>query len=253
MSEYKKISLGEAIEKSPNQYKLSIEYIYSILLPNESVIYVSKAMHNEQYDFGGGHWGDKKDIRYRNTPSLIIITNQRWIRKFTNWSPDDIDSPILFTGKKEKQNFFNSWKEYPRWKEPFNDIPPESSGYRQGQTPQEWAVSDIRFLPLNEISVSNKAYLFSNQNGIKKKYLLLEINDTDYTFEPEDGERLFSLLQLASTNNGQIELDEAVKIENINHKIDIPQRLRVLQQLLEEKNITEAEYQKKREQILSDL
>jgi hypothetical protein len=221
MSEYKKISLEEATKKSPEQYKLSIEYIYSILLPNESVIYVSKAMNHEQYDFGGSHNGYKKDIRYSNTPSLIIITNQRWIRKFTDWAPGDIDSPILFTDTKEKQNFFNSWKRYPRWKEPFDGIPPEDSGIRQGQTPQDWAASDIRFLPLNEISVTDKAYRFSNKNGIKKKYVLLEINDTDYTFEPEDGEKLFSLLQFASINNGQIELtDEAVKNENFeNYKL----------------------------------
>jgi hypothetical protein len=40
MSEHKKISLEEAIEKSPKQYKLSIEYIYSVLLSDEFVISV---------------------------------------------------------------------------------------------------------------------------------------------------------------------------------------------------------------------
>ncbi len=253
MSEYKKLSLEEVIEKSPKQYKLSIEYIYSVLLPNESVIYVSKATHHEKYDMGGSHNGYKKDIRYSNTSSLVIITNKRWIRRPTGWALGNIDSPILFTDTKAKQNFFNSWKECPRWSEPYDDIPPEDSGFRKGQTPQEWATSNIKFLPLTEISVSNKFFYFSNQNNIQKKYVHLEISGTDYTFEPEDGEKLFSLLQLASINNGQIELGEVTKNEKSNYKEDIAQRLRRAQQLFEEKIITEAEYLKKREQILSGL
>ena len=150
MSEYEKINLEKAIEKSPKQYKLSLEYIYSILFKNEFVVYVSKAMLHEQYDMGGSHNGYKRDMRYLNTPSLVIITNERWIRKPTWWSPGDIDSPILFTDTKAKQNFFNSWKEHPRWKEPYVDIPPEDSKFRQGQTPQEWAASGIKFLPLKK-------------------------------------------------------------------------------------------------------
>ena len=109
-----------------------------------------------------------------------------------------------------------SWKEYYRWAEPLDSIPPEDSSFRNGQTPHEWASSNIRFLPLNEISVTNKSYCFSNQNNIKKKYVRLVINDTDYTFEPEDGEKLFSLLQLAVTNNGQIELGEVMKNDKSN-------------------------------------
>ena len=117
MSEYEKISLEEAIKKSPKQYKLSIEYIYSVLLPNESVIYIGKATHHKEYDMGGSHNGYKKDIRYSNTPSLIIITNKRWIRRPTGWAFDEFNSPILFTDKKAKQNFFNSSIPSPNWGE----------------------------------------------------------------------------------------------------------------------------------------
>ena len=219
MSEHKKINLEEAIEKSPKQYKLSIEYIYSVLLSDEFVIYISKATRHDQYDMGRSRTEYKKDIRYFNSASLIIITNKQWIRRPTYWASGNFaENPILFTNPKEKQNIFNKWKEHPRWAEPFENIPPEGKNTRKwGQTAQEWATSEIKFLPLRKISVSNKFYLFSNQNNIQHKYIHLSINGNDYTFEPEDGEKLFSLLQSVAINNRQIDLGEKNEKSNQIH------------------------------------
>lgn len=203
MIENRSIDLATAIEISPKIYKLSLEYIYSILLPNEEVVFVGKATHHEKYD-----WGEtnpitgfyKEDIRCRNTPSLVIITTLRWIRKWTSWALDDFKNPILFTDKNTKQNFLNSWKEHYRWSEPLNEIPSINSGERQGLTPQEWAESNIKFVSMEKIFVGKKFYCFTNKNGINKQYVRLVINNTDYTFEPEDGNTVFSLILAASAS-----------------------------------------------------
>jgi hypothetical protein len=254
MMEWKSIDLIEAIEKSPAIYKLSLEYIYSILLPNETVIFVGKATHHEKYDMGSTNpitYVYKEDIRCRNTPSLVIITNKRWIRKWTSWSLGDLDNPILFSDKISKQNFINTWKEHYRWSEPLNEMPSEKNFERKGITTQEWAESNIKFVSLENIYVENKYYCFSNKNGIKKKYMRLVVNDTDYTFEPEDGNSVFSLIQLAASNNGNIILNDGKKFDITGNDDDVLSKLERLAILKKQGFITDEEFSAQKKKLLN--
>ena len=256
MSEYEEINLEAALEKNPIIYKLSLKYIYESLLPKEKVLFVSQATEHEVKveEYWSDFWRQwKEKVTYSNTPSLVIITNERWIRKWTYWQPDEHSQPVLFTDKNAKQGFIRSMKTGYRWAEPFDDVPHDKHYEREGKTLQEWANSNIRFLPLKEIEVGEKSFWFSNQNDVKKKYVRIEITDTDYTFKHDDGEKLFALLQLAATNNGRINLGMIDKKASLSHGEEIAQRLKAAQELFESKIITESEYQKKREQILSDL
>lgn len=254
MIENRPIDLTKAIEKSPKIYKLSLEYIYSNLLPSEEVIFVGKATHHEKYDMGDTSpitYVYKEDIRCRNTPSLVIITNMRWIRKWTSWALDDFNNPILFTDKNSKQNFINSWKEYYRWSDPLEDIPSIDSIERQGLTPQEWAESNIKFVPIEKIFVGNKFYCFSNNKGTKKQYVRLVINNTDYTFEPEDGNFVFSLIQLASANRGKVLKSEFGDIEKSAND-DAVAKLERLVNLKEQGYITDEEFSSQKKKIMNE-
>lgn len=252
MIENSSINLAKAIEISPKIYKLSLEYIYSLLLPNEEVIFVGKATHHEKYDMGDTNpitYVYKEDIRYRNTPSLIIITTMRWIRKWTRWSLDDFYHPILFTDKNVKQNFINTRKEHYRWTEPLDEIPSVNSGERQGLTPQEWAESNIRFVSMEKIFVENKFYCFTNKNGIQNQYVRLVINNTDYTFEPEDGKTVYYLILKASASK-----DNSVKNENSNITAndDALSKLERLVNLRKQGFITDEEFLIQKKKLLNE-
>ena len=181
-----------------------------------------------------------------------MVTNQRWIRKWTYWSEP---LGILFADKNKRENIFKTFKGGYQWAEPRTDEPPPKRVYeRKGKSLQEWAMGNLLLVPLREVTASGKSIRFTNRDDIQRKYLQIDFGNGLYTLFFEDGERLFQLLQVAESNNGRIPLDgEATQKAKEDEGKSVMQRLQQLEKLREAAMITEDEYQKKREEILSSL
>lgn len=258
MKKIEALNLDTALELTPDFYKPTIKYLYhSALLGNEKVIFIAKATRHEvreerNWSSFSSEW--KTTRHYSNIPSLVVLTNYRWIRKWTRWSNEQ---GLLFSDKKEKERFLKTMKSGYRWSETYTAKPPdEKSSERQGgKTIEEWAMSNINFAPLHEINAHNKQIRYTNHNDLQQQYLLFTVNTTDYSFCFEDGENLFQLLQEASTNGGRIALNDEpdhLTGESVSDS-EIVQRLRNLKELFEATLITEAEYHKKKDEIISNL
>lgn len=255
MGEITTIAFEDALQRVPNFYKPSLTYLYqSALFPGEEVLFVGVSTKHivtseQQWSSFLSEWKEK--LTYSNTSSLIVLTNQRWIRKGTSWSTE---KGLLFSNKDEKEHWFKAFKTGFRWAEPRQDRPPnKTSSDRQGKSVEEWARSDIVFLPLKQIQASNAAVRFTNQDNVQQKYLMISINDDYFSLPIEDGEQLFQLLQEATLNDGMIPLGgERAQVPNTPDD-NVLQRLQQLNKLLESELITSEEYQKKREEILAML
>lgn len=258
MEKIEAMNLDTALKLTPDFYKPSIKYLYhSALLGNEKVIFIAKATRHQvseerNWSSFSSEW--KTTRHYYNVPSLIVLTNRRWIRKWTGFPKE---KGLLFSDKKEKEGFLKTLKSGYRWSETVTVAPPdEKSAEREGgKTIEEWAMSNINFVPLHEINAHNKRIRYTNHNNLQQQYLLFTVNKNDYSFCFEDGEKLFQLLQEATANGGRIVLNDG-KAHATGQSVsdsEIVQRLRNLKELFEATLITEAEYQKKRDEIISNL
>jgi len=256
MNKIKRINLENALARAPKIYSTSIKYLFqSALLPDENVIFVGKAtQHTTRTERNwSSFWSEwKEKTFYTNTSSLILLTNQRWIRKWTHLSSEQ---GLLFSDKNKKEKFLGTLKDGYRWEEP-DEIETPSNQYlkHQGRSLEEWSMSDIVFTSLKDIQPTGRLIRFTHRNDIQQKYLLIGINNVvHYSLLFEDGEKLFQLLQVATANDGKIPFDIEKEQAGINEDDDIIHRIRRLKRLFESGMISETEYQQKREEILSSL
>lgn len=263
MNEISIISLEDALKITPNYYKPSVEYVYkSALLPGESVVFICETTRHsikEERNWSDllGEYRTKRD--YFNTASLLLITNMRWIRKPAGWSQEE---GLLFGEKSQKERFLKTMKSGYRWARPIRDDPPsEKSAERKGQSLEEWAMSNIRFLSLGKIVLGPKKIRFTNTKDSQDTYLLVKITDAHYSFHFEQGETVYHIVQTALANNGKLNLGASTTGtstggESASESPDgnsIAARLQKLKELLAAELITDEEYEQKRQQILDTL
>lgn len=255
MEKIQEIPFEIALEKSPPIYLPSVEYIYNSLLPDEKVIFIGKCtvhyteVKKKWSDFQN-QWKEKKT--FYNTPSLLVITNERWIRKWTNYYPKD-PQMVLFFNKNAKKRIWDSMENSYCWIEPNNEVPYEGHYERAGKTLQEWGASNIRFVSLMDIKVLDKRFCYTTIENLQTVFVQLNIDNYFYTFNADDGEILFLMLQAASKNSGKITIEQKGIGNKQNTTEGIAERLKLVQDLFEENLITEAEYQEKKKQILLDV
>lgn len=254
MNELKIIGKEEALEITPDFYKPTVQYIYgSALLPGEKVLFISKATRHDLYE--NRYWSEfsssyKTEKRYDNTASLVVLTNQRWIRK---WSRASHEQGLLFANKDKKERIFGSLKSGFRWREPVHQPPDPKHPERKGKSLDEWAMSSLRFLSLSEIKPPGKRIRYTNTKEGQRTYVMISLNGADYSFPFEQGEKLFQVLQVAASHSGKIPLEGDLENVPVASDDSLQARLQKLKAFFEADLITSKEYEQKKAEILDDL
>lgn len=237
------------------------------LMSQEQIVFTANSTRHTIYDNQGISIGKMITQEYditthkdaiRNEPTLLILTNFRWLRVALEDYHYSHKVRIrnktstmgkLFSGEKLKYYWL---------------IPPENSEKwfkNLKQSPREFVAKQIRAIPLSDIYPQIKArrleYTLHDQKAFPDStFHLMRVlfSSSSYSLQYDDGLRLQEILQIASINQGRLPLFEEKDDTGENNSEDtIVQKLSYLNQLLEQKLITEAEYQKKKEDLLANL
>ena len=237
------------------------------LIPQEQIVFAANSTRHTVVDQEGISIGKMivqdydisthKDV-ILNEPTLLIITNFRWVRVTLdsyNYSHKvrirDKTSTLgkLFSGEKLKYY----------WLIPRED--PEGWFKKIKSSPQKYITQQIHAFPLSDIYPQLKArrteYTLHDEKafpGGPFHLMLVSLKSMSYSLQYENGLKLQELLQVASINHGKLPLiNEKPHIEASEPKETIVQKLESLKQLLDKKLITEEEYREKKEELLARM
>lgn len=232
------------------------------LIPQEQVVFAANSTRHTVVDQEGVSIGKMivqdydisthKDVIH-NQPTLLIVTNFRWIRVTLR---DYIYSHKVRIRNKTSTlgKLFSGEKLKYYWL-----IPPDPKN--RGSSPKEYITEGIHVLPLSTVYPQLKArrteYTLHDEKafpGGTFHLMLVSLKSSSYSLQYEDGLKLQELLQVASINQGKLPLiDEKPDIEANKPEETIVKKLERLKQLLDKELITEEEYQEKKEDLLARM
>lgn len=252
MSNIIPLTIDEARNRVSPYYHLVLQVIAEeYIMPNEKILFASDTTRHFIWDqqtpslfkaiTGSYDINNHKDV-VGNSATLLIVTNQRWIR----WSLGFYE--VGYAVQIEKSgNLIFEWH-----------VPPEKFPHqwlaellvKQKKTAREYITSNVNVAHLSDLAVVRRSeFTFTNAYTTPETqtHILRLLFNTDiyYSLKYDDGVYLHKLLQLASLNEGKILFEEEVD--------DDFQKLKKLKLMFENGLITEIEYQEKKAQLLSNM
>lgn len=198
MSYLKPWSLTECLSNVHENYRPTVEWIFDEILQGNEPVYIAAEASRPQLHRNVG--------TYYSDSCLIVVTSYRWLRAGVDCGP----------GSNDYITYYKELMALRAWPLPDKTIP------------HEW-VTPPRLIPKKKYTGRTKLYeniapyftemLLQSLDHISRKsnfsvehkgksYDLIELRfDRGWiTFKRDDGERIYSLRQLAQQNNGRIPL-----------------------------------------------
>ncbi len=244
MTNVNPLTIDEAKNRILPLYHLVLQIIAEeYIMPSEKILFAANTTRHEVFSYKPvfSLTRERKE-KVSNVPTLLIVTNQRWI-KWSFMKPWDEIYSIPMKKKEYGDNLIFEWC-----------VPPAKFPHdyltEQKLTVREYVTSLVVVNHLSKISIETRSeFVFTDPhtNPETQLHILRVLLNTGayYSLKYDDGVYLHKLLQLASLNQGKILIQEEPS--------DDFQKLEKLKLMFENGLITEIEYQEKKAQLLTNM